>query len=97
MHGLDERTDAHTTRNQYAINFFEVGGIITSNEPLHDKISLMAYANKGADKPVHPHSLISTFVFRCIDSIIHTLAILKIPRLQLVSVAEQAGLSCTWS
>ena len=26
--------------------------------------------NKGADQPVHPRSLISTFVVRCIDSII---------------------------
>ena len=29
---------------------------------------LMSYAdNKGADRPVHPHSLISTFVIRCPD------------------------------
>ena len=34
----------------------------------------MAYANKkGADQPVHPHSLISTFVVRCLESIISTL------------------------
>ena len=26
--------------------------------------------NKGADQPAHPHSLISTFVIRCLDSII---------------------------
>ena len=32
-----------------------------------------AYANnKGADQPVHPHSLISTFVVRCLDSIYNT-------------------------
>ena len=36
----------------------------------------MSYANnKGADQPVHPRSLISTFVIRCIDSIICILAI----------------------
>ena len=30
----------------------------------------MPYAsNKGADQPVHPHSLISAFVIRCLDSI----------------------------
>ena len=37
----------------------------------HEKMCLMSYANgKGADQPAHPHSLISTSVFRCLDSII---------------------------
>ena len=41
---------------------------------------LMAYANnKGADQPMHPHSLISTFVVRCLDSIC-ILAISKVSR-----------------
>ena len=35
--------------------------------------------------------------FLCLDSIIPILAIAKISRLSLVSVAEQAGLSLTWS
>ena len=35
---------------------------------------LMPYANnKGADQPAHPRSLISTFVVRCLDSMICTL------------------------
>ena len=35
----------------------------------------MPYANnKGADQPVHPRSLISAFVVRCLDSIIPLLA-----------------------
>ena len=35
------------------------------------KMCLMSYANnKGADQPAHPRSLISTFVVRCLDSII---------------------------
>ena len=30
---------------------------------------LMTYVNnKGADQPAHPHSLISTFVVHCLDS-----------------------------
>ena len=34
------------------------------------KMCLMSYANnKGADQPAHPRSLISTFVVRCLDSI----------------------------
>ena len=34
------------------------------NEPGHEKMCPMSYANnKGADQPVHPHSLISVFVF----------------------------------
>ena len=53
--------------------------------------------NKGADQPAHPHSLISTFVVRCLGSIIFLDSIAEISRLQLVSVAEQATLSMTWS
>ena len=52
--------------------------------------------NKGADQPAHPYSLMSAFVVRCLDSIIPLLAIAKISRLQLVSVAAQAGLCLTW-
>ena len=37
--------------------------------------------NKGADKPTHPRSLISTCVVRCLDSTIPTLATAKISRL----------------
>ena len=59
---------------------------------------LMPYANnKGADQLAHPRSLISAFVVRCLDSIIPILATSRISRLYLVPVAEQAGLSLTWS
>ena len=55
--------------------------------------------NKGADRPAHPRSLISTFVVQSLNSIIpiHVLAKSKISRLYLVSVTEQAGLCFTWS
>ena len=53
--------------------------------------------NKGADQPVHSHSLISTFAVHCLGSIIPILAIGKISRLYLISVAEQASLSLTGS
>ena len=37
---------------------------------------LMPYANNiGADQPAHPRSLISTFVVRCLDSMMCILAI----------------------
>ena len=50
----------------------------------------MSYANnKGADQPAHPRSLISTFVVRCLDSIIPLVSISKISRLYLASVAGQ--------
>ena len=53
------------------------------------------YANsEGAYQPCY---LISDFVVRCLDSIKPILAKFKILRLQLASVAEQAGLSLTWS
>ena len=41
----------------------------------------LPYANNtGADQPAHPHSLISAFVVRCVDSIITLLAKSKISR-----------------
>ena len=58
----------------------------------------MSYANnKSADQPAHLCGLISAFVVCCLASIISILAKSKISRLQLVSEAEQAGLSHTWS
>ena len=41
-----------------------------SFEPGHENMSLTPYANKGADQPAHPRSLISTFVVRCQDRMI---------------------------
>ena len=39
-------------------------------EPRHERTCLMPYANKGADQPAHPCSLISAFVVHCLDSVI---------------------------
>ena len=40
---------------------------------------VLPYANsKGADQPVHPRSLISAFVVRCLDSIISLVSISEI-------------------
>ena len=42
---------------------------------------LMPYVNDiGADQPAHPRTLISTFVVRCLDSMIFILAIPKVSR-----------------
>ena len=50
--------------------------------PGHVKMCLTSYANnKGADQPANPHSLISAFVVRCIDSIISLDSIAEISRL----------------
>ena len=58
----------------------------------------MSYANnKGAAQPARSHSLISTFIVRCLDSTTPLVVIFEILRLQLISVAEQAGLNLTWS
>ena len=58
----------------------------------------MPYANnKGADQPAHQRRLISTFVVRCLDRMICILAISKVTRFKRTSVAEQAGLTLTWS
>ena len=68
------------------------------NGPGHAKTCLMTYANnKGADQPAHPRSLISTFVVRWVNNMICILAIPKVSRIYLASVAEQAGLNVTWS
>ena len=54
---------------------------IVSYGPGHAKMCLMPYANnKGADQPAHSRSLISTFVVRCLDSMIRILAISKVSR-----------------
>ena len=58
----------------------------------------MPYANnKGADQPVHPRSLISAFIVRCLDSVMSLVSVTKISSLMLASVAEQAGLCLAWS
>ena len=58
----------------------------------------MPYANiKDAVQPVQPRSLISTFAVRCLDNMIYILAVSKVSRFWLGSVADQAGLNLTWS
>ena len=57
---------------------FEQGGF-SLYEPRHEKNLFLPYANnKGADQPAHPRSLISTFVVRCLDSIISLVSISEI-------------------
>ena len=53
--------------------------------------------NKGADQTAHTRSLISACVIRFCKSIVSELTTRKISIHQLVSVAEQAGMSLTWS
>ena len=58
-------------------------------EPLHEKTCFMPYpttkaqTDKGTDQPAHLHSLISIFVVCRLHS--------------MISMADQAGLSLTWS
>ena len=57
---------------------------------------VLPYANnKGADQPAQMRRLISTFVVRCLDSIIPLDS--EISSLYLALKAEQAGLSLPWS
>ena len=52
-----------------------------TGEPDHEKMCLMPNANnKGADQPAHSRSLISTFVVRCLDSIISLDSIAEISK-----------------
>ena len=58
----------------------------------------LPYANnKGTYQPVHPCSLVSAFVVRCLDSILPLVSISEMSSLCLVSVTAQAGLSTPWS
>ena len=79
-------------------NYFAIPPSLVLYEPGHEKMCLMSCANnKGADQPAHPRSLISTFVVRCLDSIISLVFISETSSLYLVSVAAQAGLCLDWS
>ena len=60
--------------------------------PQLEKTCLRGFVNnKGADQPMHPHSLISAFVICVLESIKSRLLREK----PLVSIAEQAGLNHT--
>ena len=62
----------------------------TLYEPHHEKTCLCHMrTTRGADYPAHPHSLISTFIVRCLDSIIPILDESKISR--LASLCSLAG------
>ena len=65
--------------------------------PCHKKAHTLLHAlNKGADQPAHLCSLISAFEIHYLYLLVK-LAPCKITIFKLVSVAEQAGLSLTWS
>ena len=64
--------------------------MVSINEPRHEKTCLCHIRTTKAR--ISLRSLISAFIVRCLDSIIPLFAISKISRLQLASVAEQAGL-----
>ena len=54
--------------------------------PDHAEMCLMAYANnKGADQPAHPRSMISTFIVRCLESVICILAISKVSSFKILA------------
>ena len=85
---------------QEILHFYSDFSIKLKNscEPGHEKMCLMSYANnKGADQPAHPRCLIIAFIVRCLDSIISLNFIAENSRLQLASVAAQAGLCLAWS
>ena len=68
------------------------------NGPRREKTCLWGFANNtGADQSAHPHSLISAFVICLMEYITSKLATSKISLFYLASVAEEAGLSLTFS
>ena len=66
-------------------------------KPDHEKTCLIPYGNnKDADQSVHLRNLMSAFVVHSLDSTIPIFAVSKISRLEIASIAEQAGLNLTW-
>ena len=79
-------------------NVAEANASYHMNEPGHEKMYLMSYANnKGAGQPAYSRSLISAFVVRYLASIISLDSIAEISRVELAYVAAQAGLCLAWS
>ena len=72
-----------SARHFAACKVFTLGDLsILFIGPGHAKMCFMPCANnKGTDQPAHPRSLISTFVVRCLDSVICIVAISKVSRL----------------
>ena len=68
--------------------------VFHNNGPRREKTCLRWFANnKGADQPAHTRSLISAFVIRFLESTIYDLATSEISIFQLVSIADETGLS----
>ena len=83
-------------KNYSTIFVSETNGSITYGP--RRETCLRGFANNtGADQPAHPRSLISAFVIRLMESIICKLATGEISIFQLVSVAEETGLSLVLS
>ena len=62
--------------------------------PRREKTCLRWFANNtGAGQPAHPHSLISAFVIRFLESIVSRCATSEISNFKIVCVAEETGLS----
>ena len=78
--------------------FFKYACITILFGPRREKTCLRRLANNtGADQPAHPHSLISAFVIRCLESTICKLAKDEFSIFLLVTVAEETGLKLALS
>ena len=68
LSGEKIKRGAYEKRRRSEVSWFTIFG------PRHEKICLRRLAsNKGADQPVHPRSLVSTFVIRILESTISKL------------------------
>ena len=74
------------------------GVFFENNQILNESISCISFFmqefanNKGADQPAHPHGLISAFAVQICESI-SRIAMSKITKFWLVSVADETGFS----
>ena len=62
-----------------------------------ENLSSVFANNKGEDQPAHPHSLISAFDIRLLESKVSELATSEFSIFQLISVAKETGLSLALS
>ena len=74
------------------IQMYRPSSVLTFIWATWENLFLPYANNKGAGQPAHACSLISTFVIRCLDSIIPLVSISEISSLFIASVAAQAGL-----
>ena len=92
---ISPRSHNHKVSLQYGLP--GVCTLIKLYEPRHEKTCLFHMRTTKAQISLRIRSLISTFVFHCLDSMIPLVSKSEISSLYLVSVTAQTSWSLPWS